>query len=180
MARALSILLIAVHLMNIIGCYGIFAGLESSYQDKISDKLNADEFAGSQAITLRVPFNLPYANFPRNYERVQGKIEYEGEVYQLVKQKFYNDTLFIVCFRDAKLNEIKDAFRNYTAAMGADTSSDGKQSSRIVNFLLKDFEPTTTVKIDVDLFLVGLFRAPGYFFSEKTNPEFLVDQPPKV
>jgi hypothetical protein len=176
MARTAAIFLIAVHLMSIIGCYGILA-LEASHQDRISSELNEDEYAGANTITLRIPFSLPYSTLSPNYERVQGKIEYENQVYHLVKQKFHNDTLLIVCVKDSKLTKIKDVFEDLSASMG-DHEPEGKPSGKVASSLVIDFEPCTIVQFDSPFLFLDL-GLPHYTFSSKVNSEFPVDQPPK-
>jgi hypothetical protein len=178
MTRAIAIFLIAIHLMNIIGNYGIIINLETIHQKEISEQLNEDKFAGSAAITLRIPFSLPYSTHSENYERVSGRIEYEGQVYQLVKQKFHNDTLFIVCVEDARLTEIKDVFKNFAASMN--DTHDGSTSGKTVNMQVKDFETCAIVQLSTALFQLEFLRLPDYTFSVKVNSESPLDQPPRA
>lgn len=176
MTRALAIFLIAVHMMNIMGSYGILAKLEVNHLGRISNLLDEDQFSGSTAITLRIPFSLPYSTYSENYERVSGRIEYEGEVYQLVKQKFHNDTLFIVCAMDGKLGEINRAFKDLASSMCGD--QDGKSTNKALNLLVKDFEACLPVEPTCQLFQLAEFGLPEYIFLAELTSQVPPDQPP--
>lgn len=179
MTRAIAIFLIGVHLMNIIGSYGIIANLENIHQRNISERLDENEFSGSSAITLRIPFSLPYSSYMENYERVSGRIEFEGHVYQLVKQKFVNDTLFIVCVKDIKLTEIKQTLQNLATSIN-DMPTDGKTSSKALIQQVKDFEGCGILSITTTWFELELLRLPFYRFSAILNFGFTLDQPPQA
>lgn len=178
MLRAISIFLIGVHLMNIIGSYGIIASLEMIHQQKISDELDQDQFAGSDAITLRIPFSLPYPTFNDSYERASGRIEYDDQIYYMVKQKFHNDTLFIVCVKDIKSAEIQTALENVAASM---TDTPHKNSSgKLVSLQVKDFDVCDRVELAASLLPLESLGLPEYAFSAKIHPGSGPDQPPKV
>lgn len=182
MTRIVAIFLIAIHLMNIIGIYGIITAIEDVHQRKVSTKLDDDEYAGSEAITLKIPFSLPPNSAYKendNYERTHGKIEYEGQVYYMVKHKFYNNTLFIVCVKDAKLTGINDAFKNLAASM---TDKHDKESSgkNIVISPVKDYVGCYAVEIDAAFIQLELLQLPRYSFSSIVNSQSAADHPPRA
>ncbi len=178
MLRAVAIFLAAVHLMNIIGSYGIIAKIESSRQSKLADELDQDQYAGSDAITLRVPFSLPYSMGSEHYERTSGKIEYEKEVYYMVKHKYYNDTLYIVCVKDIKLAEIQNAYGELASAMSDKPGE--KSHDRTVNIQIKDFETCSITALNISLYQLEALRLPAYRFSSKINYSSPLDEPPNV
>lgn len=142
-ARVFAVLLVFIHLLNVIGCYFVFKSLETRHTVEVTERLDEDSYAGSEAITLRIPFSLPYTNSnQKNYERVDGKFKHEGEVYRFVKQKFYRDTLFIVCVKDAKAAELDDSIDDITASM-TDTTPIKKSSSKTSGWSIKDFDSLT-------------------------------------
>ncbi len=113
MKRSISIVLLVVFLLNTVGYYGFFLGVLASQQNSISQELDQDEFVGSDAITFRIPLSIPYHTDVNEYERVQGKFEKDGEVFQLVKQKMLNDTLYVVCVKDGESKKINQALTDY-------------------------------------------------------------------
>ena len=179
MTRALAILLIVVHLMNSIGFYALVANLERVHDQKISDQLDEDEYSGSDAITLKVPFSLPYSTFSDRYERVSGKIEYEGDHYYMIKHKFHNDTLFIVCVRNARLAEINYAYQNLATAAG--DQHDGKSSNKTAaQFQVKDLETCTGIHVNANLFQLESIELPLYTFSAIAISDSPLEQPPNA
>lgn len=178
MTKAIAIFLIAVHLTNIVGSCGMIVHAETAHQKQISERLDEDEFAGSNTIMLRVPLSLPYSTYTENYERVSGRIEYDGQIYQLVKQKFYNDTLFIVCVQDSKLSEIKNVVRNIAASMS--DIPDEKPIGKIRHLLIKDYESCPVVQVRASLFQMGNIQLPVYTFSAGIISVVQIDQPPRA
>lgn len=179
MKKALAILLIAVHLLNLVGCYGLFAKLEVIYQNRFSLRLDNDEYAGSDAITLRLPLTSTYPSKNTDYQRVEGKFLYEGEVYQLVKQKTYNNTIYLICVKDNKSTELRDKLQDYTAAL-ADHSSKAPSRDKTANISVEEFDSVELLCLSKSTFLINPIQLPEYSFSEKLNVDFKVDQPPKV
>ena len=181
MTRAIAIFLIAVHLMNIVGIYGIIATVEDAHQKKISNELDDEEYAGSEAITLRIPFSLPNSTYVENenYERTHGKIEYEGQVYYMVKHKYHNNMLYIVCVKDDKQTEISGALKNLAASM-TDKQDANSSDKTIVISPIKDFEGTYAIELSTALVQLESLRLPEYSFSVIINTLSTPDQPPRV
>jgi hypothetical protein len=125
MKRSISIVMLIIFLLNTVGYYGFFIGVLASQQNLISQELDQDEFVGSDAITFRIPLSIPYHTDVNEYERVQGKFEKDGEVFQLVKQKMLNDTLYVVCVKDGESKKINQALTDYVK-----TFSDGHDNSK--------------------------------------------------
>jgi hypothetical protein len=178
MLRAVAIFLATVHLINIIGSYGIISRLESIHQNELADNLDQDHFSGSDAITLRVPFSLPYSSHSEHYERATGKIEYDNEVYYMVKHKFHNDTLYIVCVKDIKFAEINNAYNELAASMSDKPGE--KSQNKTGTFQVKDFDTVGSTSLDISLFQLEVLRLPDYWFSLKMCSSSPLHQPPNA
>ncbi len=113
MKRAVSTLMLAIFLLNMVGYYGVFVGMQALQNEATSKQLDEDEFTGSDAITFRIPLSVPYHTDDNQYERVQGQFEKEGEVFHLVKQKLLRDTLYIVCVKDTEGKKIDQELTDY-------------------------------------------------------------------
>jgi hypothetical protein len=98
--RLLSIAFIALLLLNITGYYLVFVALQ--YQNDITmiEVLDARQHDPFNTITIKIPVSIPYMNNRSDYERIDGAFEHQGEHYRLVKQKFDEDTLTVVCVKD--------------------------------------------------------------------------------
>lgn len=97
--RLISVALLGVFLFNIVGYYGVYEVLKVSADRGLRDRLDADNFSESEAITFKVPLSIPYQT-NSDFERVDGDFKKDGKFYNLVKQKIENDTLIIVAVPD--------------------------------------------------------------------------------
>jgi hypothetical protein len=127
--------------MNVMGYYGVFLGLSSRQDSMMVQRLDINDFSPEQIVTISIPLSIPYAMEGEEYQRVDGKIEHEGIVYRLLKQKYSNDTLSIQCVRDTDAERINSAMTAYVKTF-TDAPSQSQSSGKIVvlNFI-KDFLP---------------------------------------
>ena len=69
----------------------------------------------------------------------------KGEFYRLVKQKYQNDTLFIVCIKDQASKRIQQAVTDYAKTFTdkpIDTKHNGKANFNFVKDYLPSFYPS--------------------------------------
>jgi hypothetical protein len=124
-----------------MGFYGVFVGIKYSNTQALLQKFDDDTFSDLNPVTIKVAISVPYqAN--TTFERVDGEVEYRGEFYRLVKQRYANDTLFIVCVKDTHSKNIKQALSDYVKTF-TDTPAQSSQSKTIPGFI-KDYLITET------------------------------------
>ena len=138
MKRFFSIALVAIFLLNVMGYYGVFLGMQ--YQNDIAMRkvLDNHRYSESQTITVKVPISIPYMSDNADFERVDGMFEYQGEFYRLVKQKYAKDTLTIVCVKDFENKRIHQALSNYVKTFNEKAPVHNQGSKITVNFI-KDY-----------------------------------------
>ncbi|HYG04143.1 MAG TPA: hypothetical protein VD927_16970 [Chryseosolibacter sp.] len=137
MKRLFSISFIATLLLNVMGYYGVFLGLQYNHEMEMIRVLDANHYDESRAITLRIPVSIPYMNDDMEFKRVYGKFQHLGQHYRLVKQKYKNDTLTIICVRDYKRERITEALSAYLKTF-TDSPLEQGQSKIQFNFI-KDY-----------------------------------------
>lgn len=135
MKKITAYLLILLLLLNVMGYYGVFVGLRYSHSASINQQLDDFRYEEYETVTLKVPLTIPYYGDTK-YERASGEIEYAGEFYRLVKQKFEKDTLYIVCIKDTQGKRIKQALADYVKTFSEHSAND--QSKTIPSFI-KDY-----------------------------------------
>ena len=91
-----------------------------------------------QEITFKIPLTVPYSTDSREYNRVDGEFEHNGEVYRLVKQRLQSDTLYIVCVKDNTSKQINQALEDYVKTF-SDNPVSSKGNSKTVQNFIKDF-----------------------------------------
>lgn len=129
---------------------------------------------------MRIPLALPYHSNHANYERVNGVFEYEGAMYRLVKQKLYNDTLYVICSRDELGKQIKDAIQEVAYSMNDEPTDSKPNSAKRWIAFIKDFE--TCKELDILPSLTAL-RTPDFnpYISYYSRPYIdSIDHPPSL
>lgn len=144
MRRVVAIFLIALLLFNVLGFYGLLVGLQYQHMQELVTQFNSERYNAEQTITLKVPIAVPYAYDYQDYVRVDGEFEYQGESYRMVKQKFEKDMLYIVCYKDSKTKNIKQALSDYAKTFSDQPTGSKHQNTKLLQNFIKDFLSTST------------------------------------
>jgi hypothetical protein len=105
---------------------------------ELIQKLDDNAYNASEAITFKMPITVPYNTDSRDFERVDGEFEHNGDVYRLVKQKLAQDTLYIVCVKDQESKKINQVLADYVKTF-TDKPASAKQGAKTAPTLIKDF-----------------------------------------
>ncbi|HEY0741595.1 MAG TPA: hypothetical protein VGD40_09035 [Chryseosolibacter sp.] len=140
MKKLFSYMFIAILLLNVMGYYVLFLGLH--YQNDVAAvaDLDKNQYDESAAITIEIPVSIAYMPDQADFERVNGKFEYKGEHYRLVKQKYAKDVLTIVCIKDSESKRLDLALSDYVKTFTDHTSDQGKNTKTTLSFI-KDYIP---------------------------------------
>lgn len=138
--RLVAIVTLFVFLLNVLGYYGVLVGLKKDSTREVSKRLDSEMYDLGAKVTFRIPLTVPYGVDSRNYEPVKGQFEKDGEVYHLVKQRLYKDTLYIECIKDDKTTGINNTLADLVQSF-AGHQDDGNQAS-MVPTLMKDYLST--------------------------------------
>jgi len=139
--RIISIFLVFLLLFNTLGFYGLLQGLRYKSTLDLVTRLDNHRYSEDETILLKIPVAVPYQIDSEGYERVDGEFEHQGEFYRLVKQKYQNDTLFMVCIKDQASKRIEQAVTDHVKTF-ADKPIDAKHSGKVNTNFIKDFLPS--------------------------------------
>ena len=106
----------------------------------MSKALDSDNYDPVNTITIKVHVSIPYMPDQRDFERVTGEFEDDGELYRMVKQRYAKDTLTVVCVRDTEHKKIDRALSDYVKTF-TDKASDTKPTSKLRVSFIKDYLP---------------------------------------
>lgn len=132
--------MVGLLLLNVMGYYAVFIGVQYHNDLTMGEALNSDQYDPAEAITIKIPVAIPYMVTNTDFERVDGKFEYQGGHYRLVKQKYANDTLTVVCVRDFENEKIELALANYVKTFTENPGSQ-KENKKITYSFIKDYLP---------------------------------------
>jgi hypothetical protein len=149
--KALSILMLIIFLFNVGGYYLAFWALEFKTEQALSVRIDLNQYTSDETITIKIPVALPYPIQERDYERVDGTFEYNGEYFKMVKHKLQGDTLFVVCIKNQDQKEMVDTITDYVK-LANDLPGNAKKALSFFGKLLKDFDHgySTTYAISVE------------------------------
>jgi len=171
--------MIVLHLLNVAGCYWIFYAFQKRSKEELSHQLDIDRYAGSQAITIKLPLSNAQESDNSNYERVDGEFVYEGVTYRLVKQKFYQDTAYIVCYKDERTIAIKNALEDYVDTF-TDIPTEKKSENKTEFSFIKDYLHTDKVSSLEPPVAVNVQSSTIYIYHDHHLLDFVIDHPPEL
>lgn len=157
----------------------MYWGLQTKAKRDLLTRLDAENYSSEDLIVLSIPMSLPYPLQQQGYERVDNEFEFGGEYYRLVKQRFENDTLFIVCIQDhhqKKLVNVLNEYSNYANSlpMSANRTLD------LFAKLFKDFTANTFQRISTSTGWCALISFGEIHISLLDLPQPIESPPPRV
>lgn len=150
MKKAVSILLIALLLLNLVGYRIIFHFAEKVSDTKLEASLDKVEYNDSDLITIKVPISNPYHISQSDFERIDGEITFDGKLYKYVKRRVLNGELILLCIPNHGKMQIEDKKINYFAdanGISEDAASQKQDNSksRIIKNLVVEYEQHHTI-----------------------------------
>lgn len=171
-----AILFTLLVLFNALGFYTIFLGWEYKNETQLIQSFDRGNYNTEHEITLQIPVSIPYATDQADFERVNGEFNYKGEVYRLVKQRYSNDTLHIVCVRDVESKRIHSALQDYVKTLSAHADN-SKNSNKITISFIKDYyQPLFAVSHQSWGWSSSLYHADGdapfhsFYYADIVHP----------
>ena len=111
------------------------------------DRLDAGQYSEEDISVIKIPMAIPYPVQEGVYQSMTEDFAYDGIYYKGIKQKIENDTLFVVCVRDACEKHLNDVMTNYQKVAN-DNTSKSKQGQSLLSKLLKEYESFRTFHVE--------------------------------
>jgi hypothetical protein len=103
-----SILLLALLSFNWFGYRIVISFFENKANEQFETKLDNNNYENDQLISIKVPVtNLAYYTNTKLFERVDGQVEINGVLYNYVKQRFYNDSVELLCIPNTAVMKLQ-------------------------------------------------------------------------
>jgi hypothetical protein len=125
-------------MLNALGYYGIFLGMQYKNDLAMTKALDSDNYDREQVITLKVPVSIPYMPDQADFNKIEGKFEHQGQLYRIIKQRYAQDTLTIICVKDTEHEKIDRVLTDFVKTF-TDKASDNKPTTKISFNFLKDY-----------------------------------------
>ncbi len=131
-------MLTAVLLLNVLGYYGIFLGMQYRHTKAITRLLDADIYDPAHTVTIKIPLSIPYMADEPEFGRVNGTFEHDGLLYRIVKRRYAQDTVTIICVRDTSHESINKLLVSYVKTF-ADAPPDKSLPVKIPITIIKEY-----------------------------------------
>ena len=178
MKQTAAILFLFVALFN-LGGYRLLTGhLQNQANKELETKLDNRQYDRAELILIKTPLQLPYYSSSR-FERVSGEIVLKGVVYKYVERRVCNDTLELLCIKDAQRTSLQQAKEEFYKQSNGLANHPEKSGSQIVKPFFFDYCNqasgfTFTLQASI---LKHSFR---YTLLSGTHTDRLVEQPPEA
>ncbi len=147
-------------IFNLFGYRIWFCYQQQRSNQQLTASLDKTEYNDKDLITIKVPLSLPFfTNWPE-FERYDGSIEVEGQHYNYVKRKVYNDTLILLCIPNnerTRLANAKTEFEKF-AAEGRPATGNKAPGSFVLKSLITDYRQNTVFRISS----LNIINLPSY------------------
>ncbi|HEY5750622.1 MAG TPA: hypothetical protein VIU12_31385 [Chryseolinea sp.] len=174
MKKIFSIALLFVFLFQFVGYYFVYLGLRHQAKTEMISRLDARDYSQEETVTLKIPFALPYWMDSKDYERVDGEFQHEGQFYKLVEQKLEKDTLYVVCIRDTHEKKLFDTMSDY-AKLANDLPTSSHQTLKLLSGLMKDYVPGSSqheITLSQGWTQECSYAEPSFTLLSQTSPVF--------
>jgi len=108
-----AILLLLIFLFNIAGYRLLLNCLESAANTALENALDHNDYNERDLVTIKVSLNLPYQTDWPDFERVDGKVEFDGRTYTYVKRKIADGQLILMCLPNEQTTRLEKAGNDF-------------------------------------------------------------------
>ena len=170
-------MLLGLLLYNLVGYQVLFFLRVQALQTEISSTIDKGQVDESQLLVFKVPVP-PYHQTNKNFERVEGRFEFEGHYYEMVKRKLENDSIHIYCLRNIEkrvlVNKLSDHVQEHVADFKSPKPS---KPEKPLPALLKEYLPQIVVELPcLASHLVNI--APKPYLAHSSSPSLSLSTPP--
>lgn len=144
--KLFSIGFLFIFLFNVGGYYFVFLGLKHQAKYELIQQLDTEPYSEENTIEFKVAMTLPYALTQNEFERIDGEFVHQEQVYRLVKQKYSNDTLHLVCILSPKEKLLQNIMSDL-AKLSNDIPATSKNATSLLGKLLKDYESNYEISV---------------------------------
>jgi hypothetical protein len=140
-----AIVLLLLLLFNLAGYKLWFYYVQEQSDAQLVKVLDKQLYDYKDLIALQIPLSLPYQTDQKDFERVDGEIKINGQVYKYVMRKVQQGKLIVLCLPDrakTRLETAKDDFFKVANSLQAGTPVKKSANSNTLSLsnLLSEFD----------------------------------------
>jgi len=143
MKKLAAIFFLSLFLFNVIGYRLVFYFVQKQADETVVAKLDNSDYNDKDLITIKVPLQLPYQTNWKEFERVDGEVNFDGKIYKYVKRKIEDGQLVLMCLPDEhkqSLQTARDDFFKLANDLTASSSSKKQSNAFSIKNVLGDYD----------------------------------------
>lgn len=142
--KHVTVLFLILMVLSSIGYYPFLSLVKQQASLRTKNRIENNPHDLGANMIIKVPFSYPYGAHDEHYQPASGEIMYKDTVYQLVRQRVYEDTLYIVCMRDTRTTEAQGRVAGYVMSFSTENKHQS-QSLSLVDVFTKYYYQTALI-----------------------------------
>ena len=147
MKKLAAILLLVLFVFNTVGYRLFISFIQIKADAGFVARLDKGNYNDEDLVTVKIPINLPYQNNWKEFERVDGEITVNGQVYKYVKRKVYNDTMILLCIQHEMKTKLEQKASDYFGKINDLPGSENSKKADALKQLLSDFDTNANQQV---------------------------------
>lgn len=172
--RLIAVFFLSLFLLNAAGYYWLLAETYQRNREEAHIFWQERQNAREDLVTMKIPLSVPYLQGSAEFEATSGQVKFQGEYYQLVQQKLYNDTLYVVCVRDGQAKARHQALAEFVQQFSHTDADDDQDAAAPVKHASAEYMSHTIVLTSLQ---AGWVSDRLFFLSAALSPKGLHDDP---
>jgi len=116
--------------------------LETNADATFTAKLDEGNYDTKDLITVKVPINMPYQVNRTDFERVDGEVTVNGQIYKYVMRKVQSDTMTLLCIPHYEKTELQSKATEFAGKVNDLPSNDNNKKAEVLKQLTVDYDIT--------------------------------------
>lgn len=137
MKKIAVILLIVLFVFNLFGYRLLFYYVQEKADIRLESNFDQNNYNENELIAITVPFSMPYQCNSTQFERFDGEITVNGNIYKYVKRKFSSGQLTVLCIPNHEKMRYKRAMNTIAGNLNGLVQNNTAESNNTISFEYK-------------------------------------------
>lgn len=134
-----SIFFLSILLFNSGGYRLILDSIEAQQNTALELQLDEKQYDETAMIEIRVPVSLPYQTDWKEFERVDGEVEFNGMHYKFVERKLQGGEMIYKCLPNENKTQLVNARENFFKLVNDLQTQESSSKKSATNHSVKTF-----------------------------------------
>lgn len=126
-------------LFNLCGYRLVIHYLQNWSTAELASQIDNNDYDDATLISIKTPLSLPYYTNSETYERVDGVISIDGEYYNYVKRRVFNDSLELLCLPNTIKDRLDKVEVEYSKSVSDGQADKNSKKPTIIKNILPEF-----------------------------------------